>query len=216
MRKFLLLVLLFFFSVSVSAQIRIEKRHYNKGWYVSLNHKKKSPDEKRKIESPENSVATFQQQDSVWANDEMTSNQQPTNEPEPIPVPETSSSDSVLPKANFVSPKPNRVKTEIVFSAKVKNPVSVKTCFENNRAKSISFSHAHPSETNSIQYAPDEGWMDFAESLIVCLIAAVLIAGAIIGLIVVGLAALIALYPAATIGILVVLGLISLIFINRD
>jgi hypothetical protein len=40
-RLILLLALFVLFANTIQAQIRIEKRHYNKGWYISLNDKHK-------------------------------------------------------------------------------------------------------------------------------------------------------------------------------
>lgn len=52
MKRLLTLSLIFSLISTFSfAQIRIEKRRYNKGWYVSLNHKKNSGDEKPAVKS---------------------------------------------------------------------------------------------------------------------------------------------------------------------
>lgn len=42
MKRFFALSFFFLLSVAASAQIRIEKRHYNKGWYISRNHSAKT------------------------------------------------------------------------------------------------------------------------------------------------------------------------------
>lgn len=52
MKRIFFLFFLISVSFSLSAQIRIEKRRYNKGWYVSLNREHRQPVKKSAAEAP--------------------------------------------------------------------------------------------------------------------------------------------------------------------
>ena len=87
MKRILTLSLIFSLISTFSfAQIRIEKRRYNKGWYVSLNHKKNSSDEKPAVKTKPATEKKMQAEPVSVADEKPLAELQPVSETKNLPI----------------------------------------------------------------------------------------------------------------------------------